>query len=99
MNSANSSVTPMDFDCKEKEVDPSLYRSLVGNLMYLTATRPNLAYFVSILSRFMESPKTSHWEAGKKILKYVKGTLNHGIVYTKTEDFRLVGFSDSFFTC
>ena len=50
----------------EKSVDGIFYRSLVGSLMYLTTTRPDLMFAVSMLSRFMESPKKSHWEAGKQ---------------------------------
>ncbi|KAK0608154.1 hypothetical protein LWI29_026328 [Acer saccharum] len=65
---------------ESEEVDATLYRSLVGNLMYLTATRPDLMFSVSMLSRFMTSPKKSHWEAGKRILRYVVGTINHGAV-------------------
>lgn len=82
-------------DGREEDANPSLYRSLVGSLMYLTATRPDLAFSVSILSRFMQTPKVSHWEAGKRILKYVKGTLDHGIIYSRTSNFKLTGFSDS----
>ncbi|MDF3675368.1 hypothetical protein, partial [Enterobacter hormaechei] len=50
-----------------KRVDPTLYKSMVGSLMYLTATRPDLMHAVSLISRFMETPKDSHWQAGKRI--------------------------------
>ena len=52
-------------------VDPMLFKRLVGSLMYLTTTRPDIMYGVSLISRFMESPKDSHWQAGKRILRYV----------------------------
>eukprot|EP00253_Pinus_taeda_P018240 PITA_18240 len=52
-----------------KDFDPSLYKSIVGNLMYLTATRPDIMYAVSLISRFMERPKESHWQAAKRILR------------------------------
>ncbi|XP_077237102.1 secreted RxLR effector protein 161-like [Tasmannia lanceolata] len=52
----------------KKGVDATLYRSLVGSLMYLTTTGPDLMFAVSMISRFMESPKISHWEAGKIII-------------------------------
>ena len=76
-------------------VDPTLYKSLVGSLMYLIATRPDTMHAVSLISRFMETPKDSHWQAGKRILRYVKGTKGFGILYTASDDFKLVGYTDS----
>ena len=66
-------------DDEGSTVDPMLFKSLVGSLMYLTATRPNIMYGVSLISRFMESPKDSHWQTGKRILRYVSGTKDLGI--------------------
>lgn len=60
-------------------VDPTLYKRLVGSLMYLTATRPDIMFVVSIISRFMEAPNSTHWKAGKRILRYIAGTINYGI--------------------
>ena len=57
---------------------------MVGSLMYLTETRPDLMYAISLISRFMESPKDSHWKVGKRILRYVAGTLGYGLWYTLT---------------
>lgn len=65
--------------------------------MYLTATRPDITYSVSLISRFMESSRIDHWEAGKRILRFVKGSIDHGITYSRTKDFKLKGFSDSDF--
>ena len=65
--------------------------------MYLTATRPNLMYVVSLISRFMESPKDSHWKFGKIILRYVAGTAGYGLWYTRTSDCTLTGYTDSDF--
>ena len=59
----------------EPVVNNTLYKQMVGSLMYLTATRPDLMYAVGLISRFMESPKDSHWNVGKRILRYVAGTL------------------------
>ena len=50
------------------KVDPTLYKTLVGSLMYLTATRPDIMFALSLISRFMESSKNTHWQHGKKIL-------------------------------
>ncbi|KAH9291602.1 hypothetical protein KI387_043209 [Taxus chinensis] len=77
------------------KVDATLYRSLVGSLMYLTTTRPDIMYVVSLISRFMQDPHESHWRAAKRILRYVSGTHNFGIHYSPTHKFELCGYTDS----
>ena len=67
----------------------------MGSLRYLTCTRPDLLLSVGIVSRFMEEPIYSHWKALKRILRYVQGTLSLGLFYSRTEDYKLVGYSDS----
>ena len=59
-------------DDEGSTVNPSLFKRIVGNLMYLTSTRLDIMYGVSMISRFMKSQKDSHWQAGKRILRYVK---------------------------
>ena len=78
-----------------KRVDLTLYKSMVGSLMYLTATQLDLIRAVSLISRFMETKRDSHWQVGKRILRYVKGTKGFGILYTTNNDFNLVGYTDS----
>lgn len=78
-----------------KRVDPTLYKSMVGSLMYLTTTRPYMMHAVSLISRFMECPRDSHWQIGKRILMYVKGTKGFSILYTASDEFELVGYTDS----
>lgn len=58
-------------------------------------TRPDIEYGVSLLSRYMEAPKESHWQAAKRILRYVKGTLTMGLHYVYGEKFELIGYSNS----
>ena len=82
-------------DDSSKDFDPSLYKSIVGSLMYLTATRPDIMHVVSLISRFMERPKEAHWQAAKRILRYVKGTKRYGILYTTSENSDLIGYTDS----
>ena len=53
--------------------DPSRYRRLVGKLNYLTITRPNISYAVSVVSQFLEAPRVSHWEAVTRTIRYLKG--------------------------
>ena len=63
--------------------------------MYLKMTRPAIMYGVSMISRFMESPKDSHWKEGKIILSYVIGIKDLGIMYSTLENFNLIGYTDS----
>lgn len=62
--------------------DPSLYRHIVGALQYCTLTRPDIAYFVNQLCQFLHCPTTTHFQAAKRVLKYLKGTLDHGLLFT-----------------
>eukprot|EP00253_Pinus_taeda_P020410 PITA_20410 len=78
-----------------KDFDPSVYKSIVGSLIYLTATRPDITHAVSLISKFMERPKETHWQATKRILRYVKGTKRYGIFYTVSKCLDLVGYTDS----
>ena len=77
-------------------IDSTLYRQAIGSLMYLvTSTRPDIAYAVSVLSRFMQQPRELHWCHVKRLLKYVKATKNYNLVYTKSEKTALLGYSDA----
>ncbi|XP_071580046.1 uncharacterized protein [Temnothorax nylanderi] len=71
-------------------------REAIGSLMFLmVATRPDLAYIVSVLSQFSEMPDESHWNGIKRIFRYLKGTIDHGIVFGQFKDNNLVAYSDS----
>ena len=85
----------MSKDNEGSTIDPALFKRLVGSLIYLTVTRPDIMYGVSLISRFMESPKDSHWQVGKRILRYVSGTKDLGIMYSTSENFKLIGYTDS----
>lgn len=63
--------------------------------MYLTATRPDLAFAVSMISRFMENPTEQHLTAAKRIMRYIKGTLSYGILYKTDQEAKLFAYSDS----
>jgi hypothetical protein len=80
---------------KGVKVDNTLFKQLVGSLMYLTATRPDIAYSVSLISRFMEDPKESHFMAAKRILRYLQGTQNLGIFYKAGGNEELIAYTDS----
>jgi hypothetical protein len=81
--------------CTSPEVDATLYRKLVGSLLYLTHTRPDLSFAVGLVSRYMQTPHESHWKAAKRILCYVRGTIQFGIHYSSRGTPLLVGFTDS----
>ncbi|KAK5793053.1 hypothetical protein PVK06_034188 [Gossypium arboreum] len=79
----------------QKRVDEKEYESLVDYLLYLTATRPDIMYAVSLLSRFMHCCNVVHCKAAKRVLIYVKGTLDHGVKFEKAKELKLIGYSDS----
>ena len=78
-------------------VNPTLFKTLVGSLMYLTATKPDIMQGVSLISKFMETPKDTHWSVGKRILRYIAGTRDYGIMYARKEKKELIGYTDSDF--
>ncbi|KAF7823801.1 Retrovirus-related Pol polyprotein from transposon RE1 [Senna tora] len=75
--------------------DATMYRQLVGSLIYLTQTRPDLSFVVGLMSRYMQSPKKHHLEAVRRILRYVKSTIDYGLLYKKWGDCKLVGYCDA----
>ena len=76
-------------------LDPSKYRRLVGRLIYLTFTRPELSYIVHILSQFMQKPQEDHWIAALRVVRYLKGCPDQGIMLTSNSDLRLTAYYDS----
>ena len=78
----------------EEALDQLLYQSVVGSLMYLaTCTRPDIAYAVGMLARFSSKPNRSHWVAAKRVLRYLKGTMNYGLLYSGDSD--VLAYSDA----
>ncbi|XP_074290257.1 secreted RxLR effector protein 161-like [Silene latifolia] len=75
--------------------DMMKYRRLVGGLVYLTITRPDLVYAVHVLSQFMNEPRKEHWDAALRVVKYVKMNPSVGIVLKRDSDMQLRGYCDS----
>ena len=101
MSNCNPVATPLIANEKLKkedgsqEVDASIYRSLVGSLLYLTATRPDIMYATSLLSRFMHNPRQIHLGVARRVLRYIQGTLDYGILFERKVEPKLIGYCDS----
>ncbi|XP_057984616.1 uncharacterized mitochondrial protein AtMg00810-like [Hevea brasiliensis] len=80
---------------RSKHVDMKMYQQLVGKLIYLSLTRLDIAYSVSVVSQFMHSPTKRHLEALNQILMYLKGTTGKGLFFKKNERRDVEGFADS----
>ena len=82
-------------DLLGKSVDSSLYRSMIGSLLYLIASRLDISYSVGVYARYQANPKESHMIALKRIIKYVKTTADFGVWYSKDTNDVLVGYFDA----
>ena len=92
--------TPMErgFKLSDKSdllKEPGQYRRLVGRLIYLTVSRPDIMYAVHVLSRFMHQPRKLHMEAALRVVRYLKGAPGQGLFFSSNNDFRLRGYCDS----
>ena len=75
--------------------DPEPYRRLLGRLIYLAVTRPDLAYSVHVLSQFMQEPRQEHWDAALRVVRYLKGSPGQGILLRSDSELSLKGWCDS----
>nr|KYP56954.1 Retrovirus-related Pol polyprotein from transposon TNT 1-94 [Cajanus cajan] len=97
-NSVRNPIVPgtiLSKDIEGSAVDATKFKQVVGSLMYLTVTRPDLMFRVSLISRYMANPKESHWAAAKRLLRYLKGTLEYGIFYQEKTKTGLMAYSDN----
>ena len=101
MKDYNPVSTPTKFglklnkDHEGKKVDSTLYKQIVGSLMYLIVTRPDIMYSMSLISRYMENPTEIHLLVAKRILRYLQEPRDFGLFYKKGEKLELFGFTDS----
>jgi hypothetical protein len=101
LDKLNGANTPMatkvnlDLDPNGNDVDQKLYRSMIGSLLYLCASRPDIMMSVGMCARFQAAPKESHLVAVKRIFRYLVQTPNFGLWYPKGASFELIGYSDS----
>ena len=101
MDTYKSFSTPMspntriDIDEQETGVDQRLYRGIIGSLLYVATSRPDVQYSVCLCARFLVNPKESHLKAVKGILRYLKGTEDLCLFYPRLCPFNLVGYMDT----
>ncbi|GJX79008.1 retrovirus-related pol polyprotein from transposon TNT 1-94 [Tanacetum coccineum] len=85
----------LDEDTQGKAVDPTHYRGMVGTLMYLTSSRPDLVYAVCMYARYQAQPTEKHLHAVKRIFRYLRGIVNRGLWYSKDSAIALTAFTDA----
>ncbi|GKE23700.1 hypothetical protein Tco_1435212 [Tanacetum coccineum] len=95
MKTPMSSNTKLTKDEECESVDSTKYQGMIGSLLYLTASRPDIMFSVCLCSRFQEAPKTFHLEAVKRIFRYIKGTMHLGVWYPKGTDIETIVYADS----
>ncbi|XP_020242847.1 uncharacterized protein LOC109821063 [Asparagus officinalis] len=101
MEECKPNATPMNQKeklCKEygaAKIDESLYKTLIGWLMYLTTTRPEIMNAVGLLSSYMHCASEIHFQAAKRIVRYIKGTIDYGLRFYQVKNFTLHGYFDS----
>jgi hypothetical protein len=92
-----SMTTTLDTDEDGEPVDQKEYQSMIGSLLYLTATRPDIQFSVCLCAHFQASPRTSHRHAVKRIFRYLRYTPELGLWYSVSSSLSLLGFSDADF--
>ncbi|KAJ7524906.1 hypothetical protein O6H91_17G027400 [Diphasiastrum complanatum] len=104
MLDCKSIETPMEQNVKDLNegdersfVDITLFRSLIGSLIWLTITRPDISFSVHKLSQAMQNPTIYHWKMAKRVLRYISSTFDYGLLLYKSKGLSIVGYSDSDF--
>ena len=86
-----------EFEVKEMKKIP--YASAVGSLMYAqVCTRPDIAYIIGMLGRYLSNPGMEHWKAAKRVLRYLKRTKDYMLMYRRSDQLEIIGYTDSNFT-
>jgi hypothetical protein len=101
MEDSSPISTPMVVGCKlskdniSPDVDQRTYRSMIGNLLYITTSCPNIMQVVGMVGHYQSTPKQSHLVAVKRIFKYLKGTMTYGLWYPRNQNFQLTAYLDA----
>jgi hypothetical protein len=101
MEDSSPVSTPMVVGCKlskddvSPDVDQRTYHSMIGNLLYIISSRPDIMQVVGMVGRYQSAPKQSHLIAAKRIFKYLKGTMTYGLWYPRNQNFQLTPYLDA----
>ena len=101
MTACKPIATPIEQNAKlradlgDELEDPTMYRKMVGSLIYATLTRPDMCHDVGVLSQFMQVPRKPHLDAARRALRYAKGMLNHGLFYAYGAEVEVFGYTDA----
>jgi hypothetical protein len=95
MNTPMETKLKLMVDTSSELIDVMMYRRIIGSLMNLTNTRPDICFDVNILSQFLVEPRRVHLVATKHVMRYLKGTLDFGLSYNGDHDFNMSGYTDS----
>ncbi|XP_070025803.1 secreted RxLR effector protein 161-like [Nicotiana sylvestris] len=93
-----ATATRLDMDGTGSPVNQNMYRGIIGSLLYLTASRPNIVFSVGLCARFQSNPNESHLKVAKNILRYLKGTQDLVLYYPSGDSFNLIGYADADYT-
>nr|GEY47950.1 copia protein [Tanacetum cinerariifolium] len=85
----------LDEDREGKDVDPSHFRGMIGTLLYLTSSRPDLQFVICMCARYQARPTEKHVHTVKRIFRYLRGTVNRGLWYPKDSFVALIAFADA----
>ncbi|XP_070029479.1 uncharacterized mitochondrial protein AtMg00810-like [Nicotiana sylvestris] len=89
-----ATATRLDMDETRIPVNQTLYRGIIGSLLYLTTRRPDIVFSVGLYARFQSNPKESYLKAAKRIMRYLKGTQDAVLYYPSGDSFNLIGYAD-----
>ena len=92
-----SNICKLNTDEEGKRVDQKLYREMIGSLLYLTVSRPDIMFSVCMCARFQSDSRESHLIATKRIFRYLVGTQSIGLWYSRNSSLELIAYSDSDF--
>jgi hypothetical protein len=95
MNTCMEAKPKLLVDTSSELIDATLYRQIIGSLMYLMNTRPDICFFMNTLSQFLVEPRHVHLVATKHVMRYPKGTIDCGLSYDGYHDFTLSGYTDA----
>ena len=95
MNTPMEAKLKLLVDTSSELIDATLYRQIIGSLMYLMNTRPDSCFVVNTLSQFLVEPRCVHLVDEKHLMRYLKGTIDYGLSYDGDHDFTLSGYTDA----